>query len=250
MGRRRLNAQERALVAGITEGRRQGLERAVLAQASYVLGREVEDVAEFVAERGVAGSLQAIGEAAQEVWPDRWRQAMGGLLTEVVQSAELPTDRGRLALGFDLTNPRMVEWLDNYTSELAGTLSGTSYENAERVIREAIGEGLSVDSAAARLRERLGELSRSRSELIARTETHRAAIGAADLQARESGVVRARTWRATNDARTRPEHAAMHGETVGLDEAFSNGEMYPSSPNCRCYIEYALDMDAIRGGVA
>jgi SPP1 gp7 family putative phage head morphogenesis protein len=250
VGRRRLSKEERALVAGIAEGRRQGLERAVLAQASYVLGREVEDVAEFVAERGVAGSLQAIGEAAQEVWPDRWRQAMGGLLTEVVRSAELPTDRGRLAIGFDLTNPKMAEWLDNYTSELAETLSSASYENAERVIREALDEGLGVDDAAARLRARLGELNESRSELIARTETHRASIGAADLQAKESGVVRARIWRATNDSRTRPEHRAMHGETVGPDEAFSNGSEYPNEPNCRCYIEYALDMDAIRGGAA
>jgi SPP1 gp7 family putative phage head morphogenesis protein len=249
VGRRRLTREEQALVAGIAEGRRQGLERAVLAQASYVLGREVEDVAELLRERGLQGSLPAIRRAAEETWPNRWREAMGGLLTEVVQSAELPTDRGRLALGFDLTNPRMAEWLDNYTSELAGNLSSTSYDNAERVIREALDEGLSVPDTAARLRERLSDLNRSRAELIARTETHRASIGAADLQARESGVVQARKWRATRDQRTRPEHAAMHGETVGLDEAFSNGEMYPSAPNCRCYIEYVLS-DEILGRTA
>jgi SPP1 gp7 family putative phage head morphogenesis protein len=237
------------LVAGIAEGRKQGFEVALLAQASYVLGREVTDIAEFVRESGVNGSLPAIRRAAEETWPGRWQSAMAGLLTEVVQNAELPTDRGRLALGFNLQNPRLAEWLNGYTSELAETLSSTSYDNAERVIREALDEGLGVGDTAARLRSRLPELNRNRSELIARTETHRAAIGAADIQAKEAGVIKARKWRATNDQRTRIEHAAMHGETVGPDEAFSNGEMYPSSPNCRCYIEYVLT-DEILGRTA
>jgi len=45
-----------------------------------------------------------------------------------------------------------------------------------------------------------------------------------------------RRWFTNLDGRERPEHHNMHGETVGFDEPFSNGEMTPGSStfNCRC----------------
>jgi SPP1 gp7 family putative phage head morphogenesis protein len=61
--------------------------------------------------------------------------------------------------------------------------------------------------------------------------------------------VKAKTWQATRDARTRPEHAAMHGETVTVDETFSNGEDAPGEPNCRCTLLFELS-DEILGKTA
>jgi hypothetical protein len=49
-----------------------------------------------------------------------------------------------------------------------------------------------------------------------------------------------RTWLAVGgpagDGRNRPEHLALHGETVGFDSRYSNGELVPgeSTINCRC----------------
>lgn len=45
-----------------------------------------------------------------------------------------------------------------------------------------------------------------------------------------------RVWVATDDERTRPEHAALDGTEVGWDERYPNGEMVPgeSTFNCRC----------------
>lgn len=40
-----------------------------------------------------------------------------------------------------------------------------------------------------------------------------------------------RTWRSALLPRTRDSHAAQHGETRNLNEAFSNGLMYPGDPN-------------------
>jgi SPP1 gp7 family putative phage head morphogenesis protein len=48
--------------------------------------------------------------------------------------------------------------------------------------------------------------------------------------------VQKKEWLATMDSRVREAHAAMNGEVVGIDEAFSNGSMYPDEPNCRCTI--------------
>lgn len=57
-----------------------------------------------------------------------------------------------------------------------------------------------------------------------------------------------RTWRTAVDSRTRDAHAEMEGETVGLDETFSNGLAYPGAPgpaeetiNCRCMVEVKVD---------
>ena len=49
------------------------------------------------------------------------------------------------------------------------------------------------------------------------------------------------------DGSNGPDHVSMEGETVGIDEAFSNGLKYPRDPdvgkpeeviNCRCYVTY------------
>jgi SPP1 gp7 family putative phage head morphogenesis protein len=44
------------------------------------------------------------------------------------------------------------------------------------------------------------------------------------------------------DNRTRPEHAKLNGQIVGLNEKFSNGLAYPQEPNCRCVLGPALEL--------
>lgn len=58
----------------------------------------------------------------------------------------------------------------------------------------------------------------------------------------DQGLIMKKTWLATDDERTRESHMLMDGETVDIDEEFSNGLMYPADPdgdpsevyNCRC----------------
>jgi uncharacterized protein with gpF-like domain len=96
------------------------------------------------------------------------------------------------------------------------------------------------------LQERLPELNRSRAQLIARTELHSAGEGASLEQARQSGVVKGKTWHHSGKTNYRPEHKAQDGVTVGLNEAFPDGSDHPSDPNCACYVTFVLDMEAIR----
>lgn len=64
----------------------------------------------------------------------------------------------------------------------------------------------------------------------------------------ECGLVYEKRWIATNDSRTRESHVDIDGETVPLDEPFSNGLMYPADPsgepeevfNCRCTMDRVL----------
>lgn len=61
-----------------------------------------------------------------------------------------------------------------------------------------------------------------------------------------------RTWIATGgkagDGRTRPEHRALHGTTVGFDDEYPNGQMIPGDDeyNCRCVERIFVDLKAMR----
>ncbi len=71
---------------------------------------------------------------------------------------------------------------------------------------------------------------------------------AANFGSREGakqGGLRTKTWH-VNSANPRDEHAALNGETVGIDELFSNGMRWPGDPaggaennaNCECSITF------------
>lgn len=248
MGRRRQQraieqALAQALTAGVQAGERRAYERVLLATAERVLGRELSDVAAMVAARGVSEALRLAGIAARELWPTRWREALqpvlGALATALTERAPLPS--------FTLANPRMMSWLDEYTSELAGNLSETSYTNFERTLREAQEEGLSVPDTAKRIRERLPEVNANRARLISQNELHRTSIEATHMQVKESGVpIRGKTWKTAGDHRVRPEHRLLDGVTVGLDEPFPNGAQTPGTEiGCRCVLTYDIAIEEL-----
>ena len=72
-----------------------------------------------------------------------------------------------------------------------------------------------------------------------------AVLEAVRQQAPSSGAMK--TWIVTS-GNPRPEHAAMNGETVPYDEAFSNGAEWPGdqvltpeeSCNCMCQVEITI----------
>lgn len=129
----------------------------------------------------------------------------------------------------------------------------------DRTVAKAIREGkplarADVDRITGRYADRL---LAHRGEVMARTESI-AALHAGQFEAArqlvESGKVRAdqitKVWDATGDARTRPSHAAMDGQAVGLNEAFTTPGgfrmMHPHDAslgapadeiiNCRCFM--------------
>lgn len=131
-------------------------------------------------------------------------------------------------------------------------------------VRRAINSGAALDrSAVERIAGRYSaRLLKERGDRIARTETI-AALNAGRLeQARqlvERGDVPAEAirmeWDATGDARTRPEHLALEGQTVRIGQPFvgPNGSLLrhpgdgslgaPASMtvNCRCYMAVRID---------
>lgn len=68
-------------------------------------------------------------------------------------------------------------------------------------------------------------------------------------RAADMGIGVKKQWLAALDSRTRGSHRHLDGETVGLDEEFSNGLKYPGDPdgpgsevyNCRCTLVPVVD---------
>jgi SPP1 gp7 family putative phage head morphogenesis protein len=120
---------------------------------------------------------------------------------------------------------------------------------------EAIAEGeqggIGVQATAKLIRDKTGgAIARSRASIIARTETHQAAMYGSEKAADALDIPEMRkTWIAVEDERTRPEHAAANDQRVDMDDTFLvGGEALerPGDPDgspenvigCRCVMAY------------
>lgn len=80
------------------------------------------------------------------------------------------------------------------------------------------------------------KLLRDRAQTIARTETMGALNAGQHAMLKQIGD-RPKEWITTPDDRLCPVCEPVDGETVGIDEAFSPGVLYPPAhPKCRCTI--------------
>ena len=142
-------------------------------------------------------------------------------------------------------------------------LAGISAKMAKRVsniITMGRGEGWSLDEIAKTIRDKVLPIGRSRSALIARTETHNASSFANhqynDILRNDIGMQMKKRWSSTSDARTRSIHNEANGQIVDMDEKFVVGGMVmahagdpaggaKNNVNCRCVIIYADVRDIV-----
>jgi SPP1 gp7 family putative phage head morphogenesis protein len=141
-----------------------------------------------------------------------------------------------VSISFDLLNPKVVEFIETRTGDLIKSISNTTKEALKATLKQGVELGESIPKLAKRIASVYDDAQGYRSVLIARTETQTAMNNASLNSYRQSKVVEKKTWLTAGDDRVREEHAMMDGETVLLEEAFSNGLMVPSEPACRCTI--------------
>lgn len=132
-------------------------------------------------------------------------------------------------------------------------------ETTEHQIRESINaglvEGLGIAEIAKEIRQRAPVIARTRSAVIARTESHSAAMWAQVEAVKDLDLGLRKQWLAIKDDRTRTlddgdfDHADADGQIVGMDEPFIVGDeelMFPGDPNgspgnviqCRCVMNF------------
>lgn len=158
-----------------------------------------------------------------------------------------------VGITFDQQDSRVLTWIATNAKRAGWAITNTVYERLRKQLLEAVADGESIPKIRERVKEVFGDISKHRSELIARTETLKASNRGLVEGMKQSGVVEGKQWLATMDARTCPECEEMDGATMPLDEPFfKEGEEHtfdtgktmvfdyeeivhpPLHPDCRC----------------
>lgn len=142
------------------------------------------------------------------------------------------------------------DWLADYTAKKVVRISDTTRETIRRTVARGVEDDEGQDAIARSIRDATsGTIGLARARVIARTETHTAAEVGQRKAAQASPLDYVKEWLATEDDRTRPDHADANGQRVALDKPFVIGgvEMdHPGDPdappgqtiNCRCTCLY------------
>lgn len=209
-------------------------------------------VAELLLEQGSAvASAYAAGEPWEEALTlDDWQALLEAVAQAVIEAegslAYTALLRSITSGGgggtFDVLADGVVEWVKAHVGENIRYIDDTTREVLRREIAAGVEAGESAGDIARRLRGVHEDWAGWRAERVARTEVA-AAFSAAHQQsaeqlAAEFDLQMEKTWHTRIDGRERDEHRAMDGETVPIDEPFSNGLMQPGEPNCRCVCTY------------
>lgn len=154
---------------------------------------------------------------------------------------------------FTVSNERVTQFVREYTYKFAQNMAQTSVDKLRGIIREAMDEGLSIRNTRDLLDEEFTSWTTDRTELVARSETTRAANAGAQFSYQEAGVQQ-KQWLAATDAC--PYCDDLDGTVVStqanfLDEgtsffpdgassplqiSYGNVGYPPVHPNCRCTI--------------
>ncbi|MFA5252736.1 MAG: phage minor head protein, partial [Phycisphaerae bacterium] len=146
-----------------------------------------------------------------------------------------------LGVGFDVMNPKFLDWVSKYGAEKVKEINDTTKEKLQKTLTEGIADGEGIPKLRNRVIEVMGEAKTSKAIKIARTETHNT-VGSGTAETYAAAGVKKKEWITSIDGRERLSHAALNGEVVEMDEPFSNGLDYPGDPsgdaeevvNCRC----------------
>lgn len=222
-----------ALLVVLVSASRRALKEDYAAARAALEGLTLARAAEGLAELFLPGSRE------------RWTRSMRPVIEDVATAVTSPA--AEVYGAFDPERGAMADFLDVYVSGLADRVSETTYEQVMEEIGSAQREGRSVSDTAKRIEE-TGEIETpKRARLIARNELQRTSKGASWAQVLESGLVSHKIRREQHDGKVRPEHKAMEGERVAIDEPYSNGELWAGHTdiNCRGYDQFVIDFDKL-----
>ena len=176
----------------------------------------------------------AIGQLYDD---ERWDQELGAdYYRMLTATATVWARHVTEMMGMPLDEPRMANWLSEVSANSAKAINARTKElliaalGAE-VVREAIDHLFEVAMT-------------TRAEELAMSAVTTGANFGAHEGAKQSGL-HWKLWR-VNSSNPRPEHRAMDGQRVRIEERFSNGGRWPGDPvlgadensNCMCSVTF------------
>ncbi len=218
------------------------------------IARHVDDIARGFNPASAAG--QATMQAAMLRYGEAirpWAEAEADrVVTEVAQSdarswRKLSAEIGRAVHREIETAPTgtVMHRLMQDQVELITSLPREAAERVHRIATEGLAKGMRAPELAAEIL-RTGEVTRSRADLIARTEVGRAATALTQARAVHVGSTHF-IWRTSRDGDVRESHRKLDGLTFRWDDPPECDPGHRNLPgciwNCRCYAEPLINLE-------
>lgn len=202
------------------------------------------------AEKALAEFFQAQGAAVARRWPtgksrkdlsdvldvEQWNGILAAEIFRIALAVSVAAARSLLSgLGLaadDYDADRTHAWLEEHASGVAAGINGTTAWQ----LADALDRGLD----AGKVRDLFDLYASSRAPRIARTEVTASTGFGVREAAQQSGEDLTKTW--VTGRNPRRSHARIDGETVAMNELFSNGARWPGDSrlddkersNCNC----------------
>lgn len=146
---------------------------------------------------------------------------------------------------FDMRNPLVTDYLDGFRDVKLVGIDDTTASTIRDVVLRANEEGQGIDEISRRIGAVFDDAKGYRAERIARTEVVGSANAANVAAWQLSGLVDEKEWLSVPDDQTRETHAAMDGQKVKINDAFTSPSGATSQGpgmfgiaeediNCRC----------------
>lgn len=178
---------------------------------------------------------EGLSEAAVEALADRIEPFLAEQAVEAANGVILRSGTGTETIGRGA--------IRNYIRQMAEGKANAAVEAAMRLLGAVSGDDSAQDTARETIEDLLSE---DRLGLWADASTKDATGFGSQEGARRSGAVR-KMWVHNGSSHPRADHAAMNGETVDMDDTFSNGMRWPHDwgggdaddiVGCNCDIAY------------
>lgn len=154
---------------------------------------------------------------------------------------------------FEVLSGRTVNWIKDWSFDLADIMRLNTHRAIENVLVEGIQDGLSIQEIELKLKD-MPQFDRKRARTTARTEILTASSRAHYESFVQSPAVTGKKWKHSGSKKNNPRetHVAMDGVTIPVDDYFYvDGEsgLYPRDPsftaknrvNCGCVLGPVVD---------
>ena len=212
---------------------------------AYIVSKDSDDIIDQI--------LPPEGDMADEL-----REEIVQVIARILAAmGQRELERLALEIEFDFTNPEVQKWLKEYVFKFAAKIEADSVEQLRRALLDGLDAGEGIPKITRRINDIFIDWSKSRAEMVARTEAIRAANRGAVEAYKQAGITK-KVWITHHSDRTCLFCESLDGKIVGVEENyFDIGDKFtvedgdkmqtlkleyedvghpPLHPRCRCAI--------------
>ena len=176
---------------------------------AYVVSKDADDIIDQI--------LPPEGDMADEL-----REEIVQVIARILAAmGQRELERLALEIEFDFTNPEVQKWLKEYVFKFAAKIEADSVEQLRRALLDGLDAGEGIPKITRRINEIFIDWSKSRAEMVARTEAIRAANRGAVEAYKQAGITK-KVWIVHHGPRTCFYCESLDGKIVGVEENYFN----------------------------